>query len=291
MFRKLAYINLVLQKTLVRVLSAFVWSSKKARKDFGKRLMTSVIKNYLKRYLPAIEDIKSSEEKKSAKKIWVCWLQGEKNAPEIVKKCIESVRNHSNGYSVIVVDNSNIEQFVSLPDYIYKKLEKGYISNTHFSDILRVALLSQNGGIWIDATVFLTGNLPDEITKSPFFAWHSNSYVKNNNWLLASSPNHPLTNSIKALLLEYWKYENKTINYFFYHMFFDLMLEKKPQLLKEWEKVPVLYDTDCYDMPMITKYNSDRWLEITAKNSVHKLSYRYDKTANINGTFLEKILA
>lgn len=291
MFRKLAYINLVLQKTFVRVLSAFVWSSKKARKDFGKRLMTSVIKNYLKRYLPAIEDIESSKEKTSAKKIWVCWLQGEKNAPEIVKKCIESVRNHSNGSSVIVVDNSNIEQFVRLPDYIYKKLEKGYISNTHFSDILRVVLLSKHGGIWIDATVFLTGNLPDEITKNPFFAWHCNSYVKNNNWLLVSSHNHILTNSIKTLLLEYWKYENKAVDYFFYHMFFDLMVEQNQGLLKEWEKVPVIYDTDGYNMPMLTKYNNNAWLEITAKNSIHKLSYRYDETANKNGTFLEKILA
>jgi hypothetical protein len=281
----------VLQKTLVRVLSAFVWSSKKARKDFGKRLMTSFIKNYLKRYLPAIEDIKSSKEKKSAKKIWVCWLQGERNAPEIVKKCIESIKNHSNGYSVIVVDNSNIEQFVSLPDYIYKKLEKGHISNTHFSDILRVALLSTHGGIWIDATVFLTGNLPDEIAKSPFFAWHCNSYVKNNNWLLVSSPNHPLINSIKTLLLEYWKYENKAVDYFFYHMFFDLMVEQKPQLLKEWEKVPVIYDTDGYNMPMFINYNNDAWLEITAKNSIHKLSYRYNANTDINGTFLEKILA
>lgn len=47
-------------------------------------------------------------------------------------------------------------------------MEKGNISNTQFSDILRINLLARYGGYWIDATCLLTQSTPN--------GWISNHY-------------------------------------------------------------------------------------------------------------------
>ena len=41
-------------------------------------------------------------------KIWICWFQGEDKAPDLVKKCIDSVRKHASGYDVIILTEDNI---------------------------------------------------------------------------------------------------------------------------------------------------------------------------------------
>lgn len=92
-------------------------------------------------------------------KIWICWFQGEEEAPEIVKKCINSVRKHASGDEVIILTEENITDFVTIPNIVLEKYRDGQISKTHFSDIVRLNLLAQQGGLWVDATVFMTRDL------------------------------------------------------------------------------------------------------------------------------------
>jgi len=73
--------------------------------------------------------------------VWVCWLQGMENAPEIVKQCIASVKQHMPKYEVRVLTADNIFEFVTLPEHVIRKYINGTITFTHFSDILRTALL------------------------------------------------------------------------------------------------------------------------------------------------------
>ena len=62
-----------------------------------------------------------------------------------------------------------MNQYYQLPEYIIDKHKKGYISNTELADILRVSLLSDFGGIWIDATIFIPNHLPDDVLKYVIF--------------------------------------------------------------------------------------------------------------------------
>lgn len=95
-------------------------------------------------------------------KIWVCWWQGLDNAPGIVKTCVASIRRAANGHEVVVLDEGNFRHYADLPDWIVEKYEKGTISRTQFSDVLRFALLAQHGGIWLDSTILCSGPLPDD---------------------------------------------------------------------------------------------------------------------------------
>ena len=88
--------------------------------------------------------------------VWVMWYQGIKNAPSLVKACIQSIIENSGNHPVHIVDKTNYEEFVSLPPFVLEKLNNKKISVTHFSDILRAALLKKYGGFWIDSTYLIT---------------------------------------------------------------------------------------------------------------------------------------
>lgn len=95
---------------------------------------------------------------------WTCWWQGEEQAPEMIRICIESQRrNIPSGVRHIVVTERNYKEYVTLPDYIIEKVKKGKLSLAHLADILRSALLYKYGGFWMDADVFVHQPLSDTI--------------------------------------------------------------------------------------------------------------------------------
>ena len=88
--------------------------------------------------------------------IWIMWYQGIKNAPELIKFCVQSVIINRGKHPVYIIDKNNFKKYIDLPDYILKKFNERKFSITHFSDIIRMALLSKHGGYWIDSTYFVT---------------------------------------------------------------------------------------------------------------------------------------
>ena len=68
-------------------------------------------------------------------------------------------------------------QYVDIPDYILQKYRAGKMTRTHFSDILRLHLLSRYGGVWIDSTILMTEHLPKYILDSPLFIYQTPSVI------------------------------------------------------------------------------------------------------------------
>lgn len=100
--------------------------------------------------------------------IWIFWWQGEENMPLIVKKCYESVKKNSCGRKVILITKYNFKSYTDISEIIIKKRVKGIITLTHFSDILRFNLLKNHGGLWIDATVYVTKKISEKYFRSFF---------------------------------------------------------------------------------------------------------------------------
>ena len=157
--------------------------------------------------------------------IWVCWLQGEENAPKLVKKCISSIRQHANGHEVIILTENNIKEYIDIPEYIIENAQRGILSRTNFSDIVRFALLASYGGMWIDATFFLTQNLPESYFSYPIFSAakqpepkdRRNVCISRYRWTTsfigASEANNKLFCFLRDFLYEYEKREGVFIDY------------------------------------------------------------------------------
>ncbi len=176
--------------------------------------------------VPMTENLIQTPEKRY---IWIMWWQGQENAPELIRKCIESIRNNSVGAEVIVIDKNNYSQYVSLPSYIIEKHKKGIISFAQLSDIMRVNLLSRNGGLWLDATIWCSKPIPSDIFKFAFWTPHTKEektpFVQNNRmhcFIMAGVPGSKILEYEKDFLNEYWKTHEVIIDY--YLLDYSLML-------------------------------------------------------------------
>lgn len=108
--------------------------------------------------------------------IFVFWMDGFDNAPVIVQKCLQSIKDYHPNSNIIEISKSNYKKYTDINPVLLKDFENGEISIQTFSDILRFNLLKNHGGTWIDATIFfcddfdLTNNLKNKSIESICFS-------------------------------------------------------------------------------------------------------------------------
>ena len=238
--------------------------------------------NWVKRHF--VKELNSltigQEQCSSKKRVWICWLQGIENAPKLVRDCYNSVEYWLSDWEIIVVTADNYNNYTELPVYIQEKWEKGIISNTHFSDILRLNLLIRHGGLWLDSTTLLTGPLPKYITDTKFFVyrngWMDMEVINMASWLIYSNEsNNTLLFETQQLLYAYWKKYDYLKNYFLMHMFFRMVTDKYKE---QWNCVPYFNQIDCHFMmnELEKKYDRQRTIMIKQLSNVHKLTYKLE---------------
>lgn len=253
---------------------------------------------YLQRYKKTLQtDCTEYKPQPAQKIIWTCWLQGLENAPVLVKKCIDSMRHYANGYQVEVIDLHNLLQYVQLPDFVMSKYKAGIIPHAHFSDMIRLTLLDQYGGVWIDSTILMTDVLPDYIINADLFVFRGSGtgHTRIYNPFLAAKPHHPIIQSMLQLLYAYWENENKLVSYSIFHLFFSIAIENSSLNQSLWSKIPNISGTQMfYIMPQIGKpYNEKAYQLATQLSPIHKLTYKFEQfgiDVNKKGTFYDVLI-
>ena len=158
--------------------------------------------------------------------VWVCWWQGEEAMPPVVKACVAKMRQLLPATARLhVITWDNFGTYVQLPAYILEKYEKGLISKTHLSDILRYALVSTYGGAWIDSTVLLSDRIvrswPEYLQKD-FFTQRFASWEccpqeacrgKWCNFFFMGKADCPLFAFVYEALLQWWQTHDRIIDY------------------------------------------------------------------------------
>lgn len=245
---------------------------------------------YLENYTQtSIIDVPSNREKI----IWLCWFQGYDAAPDIVKACINSVKKYMKNYKIILITEDNFKQYVTFPDYILEKYEKGIFTKTHFSDLLRLELLINYGGIWIDSTVLLTEPIPEFIQNANLFIFDFNRQRMVNpniicSWFIVCDKKNKILILTQKLLYDYWKTNNSLNNYLLFHYFFRLATEK---LSDEWSKsYHMAANTGALWERLFDSFENSIYDFIKKTSFCHKLSYKMALPQNIHETFYEKLL-
>ena len=85
------------------------------------------------------------------KQIFIYWSTGHDNSPELVKQCVASWERLNPNWNIILIDDENTNAYINMDKY-YALKKRIYIQA--YSDILRLELINQLGGIWADATLF-----------------------------------------------------------------------------------------------------------------------------------------
>lgn len=220
--------------------------------------------------------------------IWIFWWQGENEMPPVVKSCLNSVRKYAGAHPVRVVSQHNIDEYLTIPQHIKDRLKQNVgdmmqgMSFIHFSDYVRMALVYEHGGIWLDATCMLT---------APLYVPQNASFVSVRTNKLGSVPNRGKWNIyylgaakhnvmfgyMKEMLSEYWKNNKFIMDYFFTDYCLSLAYDLYPNVRKMIDALPALNsDKDAHSIYFLLNqaYDENIYNEIVSKVNLHKLTWK-----------------
>lgn len=165
---------------------------------------------------------------------WVMWWQGEDEAPELVKMCLESLRRNLPDATVRVVTAENFHTYVDVGPIVLQRLEAEEVSITQFSDILRTALLRRHGGLWVDASVMTLAPVPEAVFDAGFYTRRTepNQFYENvsdrrwSAWLIGGSPDTAAFGFVNDMFEAYWTRHRRPLRYFLVDYLFALAYEE-----------------------------------------------------------------
>jgi hypothetical protein len=219
--------------------------------------------------------------------VWALWWDGEENAPPCVKLALQSQKKYLNGpeYAYHLLTKENYAQYAAIDPAALSRYEKGEMSLTHLSDVLRCELLRRQGGLWIDATVYMTGPLNRAALAGDFYTVRKTTYPESRRalipagrwacYLLRCRPGDPLAAFLTEAYEIWWKRYGDVPDYYLLDELIDAAYRQLPRVKREIDAVPVNNERifDLYDMRN-EAYLPEKTEAVLRANSLHKLSWK-----------------
>lgn len=221
------------------------WRGREASRARRYKSNSRILTKYIRKHWLAAADAVQQQpvvRDDAAEKIYTIWLQGEQNAPDIVKSCFASIRAHCK-QELVVLDEQTLPDYISLPEAIITKYKEGKIEPCHFSDICRVELLYRHGGYWLDATCFVTGPIPEHIEEQDFFVYMAGRHIYGNysyiqNCFIRARKGSWLLAAWRAIILDYWLHANRRVDYFQHQLMFRTLVKYHPYATALFANMP-----------------------------------------------------
>lgn len=278
----------------------FPWKTREDRRKQRYKATREAALRYLRRYAPAISRLKPEpiDMSPEPERAFTIWFQGEEQAPPLVKACFRSMRRHLK-QELVVLDEKTLFDWISIPAEIVEKWKRGFIPHAHFSDLCRIELLYQHGGLWFDATDYVTAPVPQYIMNEEFFVFMGGNKIRGcyatiQNCFIRARKGNPLLGIWRGANFAYWKEENSKINYFVHHLLLILSTQVNDTAAAAFGKMPhvdqdpthALWDSHCAD-----PYDKVEYERLTADSFFQKTNYKDKRLAAMpSGTIAEHIL-
>lgn len=217
--------------------------------------------------------------------VWLCWWQGEENAPELVKKCILRIRETLPGdFKIHLITMRNVGEYITLPEWIIEKYGKGQISLTHLSDVLRFGLLYRYGGLWLDATYLVQPRFWQQIQNAGDFFVCKLSRAKwtydisEGRWasnVFYGKPGNFLFQFMLNAYYEYWRLQDELIDYYQMDYMIAVAYDHFGQVKDMIDGVEpsnpeILSLAEMLD----DKYDETTWKNLIRETALFKLTYK-----------------
>ena len=245
------------------------------------------ILKYLKKELEPIlkkyHDLNESSTYFPSAPIWVCWWTGEETAPLLVKRCISSIRSNANGHPVKLITRDNYSEYLDIPSYILNKVSSGQMCLANFSDYLRFSLLKRYGGLWLDATIFCSGPLQDELFQMPLFTCKSppkeTTYISRYRWTAFCFGGYReglLFRFMHDAFNLYWQKNEVSIDYLLVDYLIEIAYSEIPAIRMQLDSVPCnnLHRDDLQAAMNAALPASQFSSVLQSDTSLYKLSWR-----------------
>lgn len=253
----------------------------------------------------------------SSDTIWQFWWQGESAAPAPVRTCLESVRRHAGGRPVVLIDSSNVADYIDIPSVLLERHSAGGVSVVALSDYIRLELLSLYGGTWIDPTVWVSGEIPREALESEFFVFASPYWMAcgprtlsphllgtlrfvserpsatlfGSCWWMSARPGALPPRVTKRLMTSYWEGHDRSIDYMLPYDLMSLAFLANAGCQDVWDRMPKRPVTDAQLLlgVLLEPYDERLMGEILARTTVHKLTHKFPESFVSRDMFYRRI--
>lgn len=257
----------------------------------------AMIADYQNQRIPRYQ-LQPKKKFQDEKIIWQYWGQGLDKLPEMAKLCFKSVDYYCGDYRVIRLTDATVSDYIDFPEFVWRQKNNPVFQPAFFADLLRLALLNVYGGVWLDASILLTDNLPTHYAEHDFFMFSRDPNSKNKNWgseehcyfnwqsefkirhlnsIIYAKRGSDTARMLMDLLLYFWQTQNTVNHYFFFQILCSVLQEKRialhdmpleddtlPHLLQGWMNQP---------------FDAKKLVEITAEINIHKLPVRMEKAS------------
>lgn len=229
--------------------------------------------------------------------IYSAWLQGVAQAPAIVQLCLARWARLNPDHEMRVLDAQAAAALLepyNIPPVPAQAL----------SDILRAKLLLEQGGVWVDATLFpvapLNAWLPGLVAGAEFFAFSRPGADRPiSSWFMAVTPGHVIMRRLWAEILRFWARPRTLAHYngglipphpaasvapgggaeypyFWLHYLFQYLLDTDPEFAAAWALCPQISAGPPHHLQGACANNAPRDIVLAAASSapVQKLNWR-----------------
>jgi Capsular polysaccharide synthesis protein len=194
------------------------------------------------------------------KTIYSLWLQDREAAPDLVRFNFDRWVALNPDYRLKVLDRHDVRELFEGIDLSIWELP--IIQNV--ADVVRTRLLRDNGGVWVDASVFpvkpLSHWLDDAITEAGFFAFERPGWDRPiSNWFLAATPRNLIVREWCKETERFWSNPRRRLKkgipadpvasvssngpansnqfpYFWHHYLFQYLLESNIEFAETWNR-------------------------------------------------------
>lgn len=275
--------------------------------DFRRKILLDfVLKLRKEAQLVDSSNEKEEETTEFPKIIWTMWQQGEAQMPETVQASMKTIKDFAkrNDCEFYLLTDENLADFINIPRDVTEKYKKKELSAAHYSDIIRFSLLYQYGGIWMDATLFVSPYATLEMFEGDFFTLNHpplqpekmERTVGDFKWagfFLAGKKGKPYFKHIRDLYLYYVRKYPVFIHYLMMDYFILSEYQCNPYFENLVDRLPILAPAErvwflrdhAHDL-----FEEKEWEEVLKTTPILKTTYKIKKEEVLPGSYLDQLL-
>ena len=225
--------------------------------------------------------------------------------PETVKASLKTIKDFAkrNGCELHLLTDENLADFIDIPADIAEKYKNKELSAAHYSDIIRFSLLYQYGGIWMDATLFVSPYATLEMFEGDFFTLnhppiHTDKIeraigdFKWSGFFLAGKKGKPYFKHIRDLYLYYVR----KFPIFIHYLMMDFIILSEYKCNDEFstlvDGLPILASAEgvwFLRNHANDPFDENEWREVLKNTPIMKTTYKINKEELIPNSYLHKL--
>ena len=273
---------------------------------FSKKVILNfVLKLRKEAQIDKSSSIKKEDTTEFPKIIWTMWQQGENQMPETVKASVKTIKEFAerSGCEFHLLTDKNLEHFINIPKDITEKYKKKELSAAHYSDIIRFSILYQYGGIWMDATLFVSRYATVEMFEGEFFSLNHPPLNTNkmerticdykwSGFFLAGQKGKKHFKHIRDLYIYYVRKYPIFIHYLMMDYFIISEYDANHEFRKLVNDLPVLAPAE--KVWFLREYadklfDENEWEEVLKTTPIMKSTYKINKEELLPNSYLYKL--